>query len=128
MKRIMIATIFGLMMGVICASFMFSGGILKFSAGMLIWVLLNRAVMGFVIGSSGLKLHWAWNGIVMGLVVGWIFSLFLFINVGGLLPVLNFLGNGIFGLVIEFFTTKVFRQPSPVLTPPKERVVSALSL
>jgi len=65
----------------------------------LVWVLLNRAVMGFAIGTSGLKLRWAWNGIVMGLVVGSIFSYSLFMNMGlGTLPLANLLiGNPIFG-------------------------------
>ena len=79
--------------------------------------MLNRAVMGFAIGASGLKVHWAWNGIVMGLIVGSIFSYSLFMNVGmGLLLPINFLVNGLFGLMIEFFTTVVFKQPAPALT------------
>jgi hypothetical protein len=115
MKRITIATLFGLVAGAICATALFSGGILKFTAVTLVWVLLNRAVMGFAIGVSGLNLHWAWNGIVMGLVVGSVFSYFLFMNLGvGLLPPINFFANAIFGLLIEFFTTVVFKQPALV--------------
>jgi hypothetical protein len=90
---------------------LFKFDIMKFSIITLVWVLLNRAVMGFAIGISGLKVHWAWNGIIMGLVVGSIFSYFLFMNVGaGMLPVANFLVNGLFGLIIEFLTTVVCRQ------------------
>jgi len=113
MKRIIIATLFGLVAGVICATAGIHMGIMKFTAINVVWVLLNRAVMGFAIGTSGLKLHWAWNGMLMGLVVGSIFSYFLFMNVGlGTLPIGNLLvGNPIFGLMIEFFTTKVFKQP-----------------
>jgi len=86
---------------------------MKFSIIALVWVLLNRAVMGFAIGVSRLKLHWAWNGIFMGLAVGSIFSYSLFMNGGlGILPLINFFVNGLFGLMIEFFTTKVFKQPS----------------
>jgi hypothetical protein len=115
MKRIAIATLFGLVAGVICATLAFSGGILKFTPVALVWVLLNRALMGFAIGASGLKLPWAWHGVVMGLVVGSIFSYFLFMNLGGgIVPVVNFFVNGLFGLMIEFFTTVVFRQPAPV--------------
>jgi len=77
MKRIMIATLFGVLAGGLCATAVFAGGFLKFTAVNLVWILLNRAVMGFAIGASGLKLGWAWNGIVMGLVVGSIFSYFL---------------------------------------------------
>ncbi len=114
MKRIMIATFFGLVAGVICAAAGIHIGFLKFTAVNVVWVLLNRAVMGFAIGTSGLKLHWVWNGIVMGLVVGAIFSYSLFMNMGpGTLPVVNLLiGNPIFGLMIEFFTTFVFKQPA----------------
>jgi hypothetical protein len=115
MKRIVIAILFGLVAGVICATAGYYAGFLKLTVISVVWVLLNRAVMGFAIGSSGLKLHWAWNGIVMGLVVGSIFSYFLFMNMGPRpLPLLNLLiGNPIFGLMIEFFTTVVFKQPSP---------------
>jgi hypothetical protein len=114
MKRIPIAILFGLVAGAICASGAFYGHILKFSTVTLVWILLNRAVMGFAIGASGLRLHWAWNGVVMGLVVGSIFSYFMFMTLGaGPLPLVNFFVNGLFGLMIEFFTTVVFKQPSP---------------
>jgi len=114
MKRIAIAVIFGLVAGGICATLAFSAGILKFSAVTLVFVLLNRAVMGFAIGISGLKLHWAWNGIVMGMAVGSIFSYSLFMKMGpSPIPVVNFFVSGLFGLMIEFFTTKVFKQPAP---------------
>lgn len=111
MKRITIAILFGLVAGLICASGAFYGHILKFSVTALIWVLLNRAVMGFGIGISGLRVHWAWNGVIVGLVVGSIFSYFLFMNLGPvLMPLMNFFVNALFGLMIEFFTTKVFKQ------------------
>jgi len=113
MKRITIAILFGLVAGLICASGAFYGHILKFSVVTLVWILLNRAVMGFAIGISGLKVHWAWNGAIIGLVVGSVFSYSLFMNVGLiLLPVVNFLVNALFGLMIEFFTTKLFKQPA----------------
>jgi hypothetical protein len=50
----------------------------------------------------------------MGLAVGSIFSYSLFMHLGpSPLPLVNFFVNGLFGLMIEFFTTKVFKQPSP---------------
>ena len=112
MKRIVIAVLFGLVAGAICASGAFYGGILKFSAVTLVFVLLNRAVMGFAIGVSALKLPWAGNGIVLGMAVGSIFSYYMFMTLGVVtLPVVNFFVNGLFGLMIEFFTTVVFKQP-----------------
>jgi hypothetical protein len=69
--------------------------------------------MGFVIGVSGLKLHWAWNGVVLGIVVGSIFAYSLFMKGGaGMFPLVNLFANGIFGLMIEFFTTVVFKAPA----------------
>jgi len=114
MKRIVIATLFGLAMGVVCASAAFSAGFLKFTPVNLIWVLMNRGIMGFTIAISGLRLGWAWNGAIMGWLVGSIFSYFLFMHMGpGPVPVGNAIMNGVFGLIIEFFTTVVFKQPSP---------------
>jgi hypothetical protein len=103
--------LFGLVAGGICAAGAFYGHLLTFSVVTLVFVLLNRAVMGFAIGVSGLKLRWAWNGIVMGMAVGSIFSYFMFMTNGaGPMPVVNFFVNGLFGLMIEFFTTVVFKQ------------------
>ena len=111
MRRITIAILFGLVAGLICASGAFYGHILKFSVVALMWVLLNRVVMGFVIGISGLRVHWALNGAMIGLVVGSIFSYSLFMNAGLILmPAVNFFVNALFGLMIEFFTTKVCKQ------------------
>jgi polyferredoxin len=113
MKRISVSTLFGLVAGSLCASGVFLGHMLPFSAVTLTFILLNRAVMGVVIGASGLKLHWAWNGVVMGMLVGSIFSYFLFMNMGaGPIPVINLFANGLFGLMIEFFTTFVFKLPA----------------
>ncbi len=125
MKRIAIATLFGVGAGAICGTLLFTFGIIKFSAILLVWVLLNRAVMGFAIGVSRLKMHWAWNGVVMGLVVGSIFSYFLFMSLGaGLLPVVNFVVNGVFGLIIEWLTTVVFKQPAGVPIAARQRAMT----
>ena len=128
MKRILIAILFGLVAGLICASGGFAAGIFKFSAIELIWVLLNRMVMGFAIGISSLKVHWAWNGALVGLAVGSIFSYSLFMTVGPhLLPLVNFFVNALFGLMIEFFTTKVFKQPAAITAQaPKPATVASV--
>lgn len=113
MKRISIAIFFGLVAGVICASGAFSAHMLNYSRITLLFILLNRAVMGFAIAISSLRVHWAWNGMVVGIAVGSIFSYFLFMNMGpSPMPLVNLFVNGLFGLMIEFFTTRVFRQPA----------------
>ncbi len=113
MKRICIATLFGVVAGAICATLTFYGHIAAITTVSLGWIFLNRTVLGFVIGASGLKLHWAWNGVVMGLAVGSIFSYFLFMSTGSIsLGLLTPLGSVVFGVMIEFFTTVVFKQPA----------------
>jgi hypothetical protein len=112
MKRIVIATFFGLVAGCLCAAGAFYGNLFKITAVVLVWTLLNRALMGFVIGISALKLRWGWNGSLLGIAVGSVFSFYLFMTLGpGPLPVINFFVNSLFGLMIEFFTTVVFKQP-----------------
>jgi hypothetical protein len=113
MKGLAIATLFGLAAGVACATVASSGQLLKLTTVSLLWILLNRTVMGFAIGASGLKVHWAWNGVIMGLIVGSIFSYYIFLDLGQprvalLIP----FGNAFFGLLIEFFTTVVCKQPA----------------
>lgn len=108
--RILVATLFGVVAGGFCATFTFSSGV-KFSLILLFWILLNRTVMGFVIGISALKLHWAWNGVLIGLIVGSIFSYWL--AMGGMkLALLTPIGNALFGFLIELMTTVVCKLPA----------------
>lgn len=111
--RILVATLMGVVMGLVCASGAYAGRLLTLTTVTFVWILLNRTIMGFVIGISGLKLHWAWNGIVLGLVVGSIFSYFFYMDEHSLkTALLTPIGNAIYGLIIEFFTTKVFKRPA----------------
>jgi hypothetical protein len=62
----------------------------------------------------------------MGLAVGSIFSYYIFMDLGQptvalLIPI----GNAVFGLLIEFFTTVVFKQPALVRVPPIQRAAAA---
>jgi len=41
-----------------------------------------------------------------------------------MMPLVNFFVNGLFGLMIEFFTTAVFKQPAHVSLPAMKRVAS----
>ncbi len=125
MKRILAAIVFGLLAGGICATGAFYAGFLKFTAVNLVWILLNRAVMGFAIGVSGLRIHWAWNGVLIGLAVGSLFSFFLYMTLGGFVPLANFFVNGLFGVMIEFFTSVVCKAPSLAAPRQSQRVTAA---
>ncbi len=114
MKRVLIATACGVVAGLLCVSIGVALG-LNPTLQSLGWAVLNRTLLGFVIGISALRLHWAWHGCLMGLLVGSLFSYSAWMFegpvwlVGGLLA-----GSIIFGLLIELFTTVVFKQPQPV--------------
>jgi hypothetical protein len=113
-KRIIIATLTGVLMGIFC----WQGGVIL---GLLenppeihiANIIAHRALMGFVIGISALRMNWAAHGIIVGSVVGSVFTLFdayvgmpTWVLWGMLLP-----GNAAYGLIIEFVTTKLFRAP-----------------
>ncbi|MBC8400170.1 MAG: hypothetical protein H8E14_01640 [Candidatus Marinimicrobia bacterium] len=115
MKRLIIATLGGVVCGGICLSFVFSGG--EEVASPVIWqILFSRTLIGFAIGISCLKLvHWS----IHGLVLGFLFSLPLAFS--GLMAPDNpeFSKNmmffstvilgAIYGLLIEVITTAVFK-------------------
>ena len=115
MKRIVIATALGVVAGLVCVSIGAISGVKITPAGFG-WALLNRTLLGFVIGVSALRLHWAWHGALMGFLVGSLFSYSLWLMGGPAWLVPAVLGGSIiFGLGIEFFTTVVFKQPQQQL-------------
>ncbi len=115
MKRLIIATIGGVICGGICLSFVFSGG--EEVASPIIWqILLSRTLIGFAIGISCLKIgHWAVHGLVMGLI----FSLPL--SFSGLMAPENpefsqsmmffstLILGGMYGILIEVLTSYLFK-------------------
>jgi hypothetical protein len=112
MKRIVIATAFGLVAGLLCAAGGLSMGV-KITALSFIWILLNRMLLGFVIGISTLRLHWALHGALLAVIVGSLFSYNAIMSgAGGVLALATFAGSIVFGVMIEFFTTVVFKQPA----------------
>ena len=127
MNRILIATVLGVIAGFVCALAGATMGV-KITTATLVWILLNRAVLGFVIGASGLKIHWAWHGALMGLIVGSIFSYaaFLFESSAAVIAA-TLLASIVFGFLIDLFTTVVFKQPQqlPAAEAPVEKRAAA---
>jgi hypothetical protein len=78
MKRIVFATALGVVAGLVCVSVGALLG-LKITPIFVGWALLNRTLLGFVIGISMLRLQWALHGILMGALAG---SLFAYSDVG----------------------------------------------
>ncbi len=107
MKRIAIATILGVIsMGT------------PMTATLAGWILLNRTIMGFVIGISGLRFHWALHGPLMGLIIGSIVSYAAFVMQRPTVVVAGALiGSVAFGFLIDLFTTVVFKRPQQERAP-----------
>jgi hypothetical protein len=78
---------------------------------LFIWVVVNRILLGFVIGISILKVHWVLNGLIVALTVGLVFPLNA-IMIGKELPLIIsvYVMGLIYGILIEFFTSVVFKQ------------------
>jgi hypothetical protein len=107
-KRIVICTIGGLIAGLICsAGGILSGNIAEFSFFAVASPFFNRLMLGFFIGISRLKINYLLHGILIGFLVSFINSVsFLQYGVRGFL---FFTTAGIiYGVLIEFFATKVF--------------------
>jgi hypothetical protein len=110
-KRILIATLFGFIAGIFCY---LSGVILipiEHDLMLFIWVVVNRTLLGFVIGISALRVHWALNGLIVGLTVGLVFPLNA-VMLGKEIPLIIsvYVMGIIYGILIEFFTSVVFKQ------------------
>ncbi|MFC1905643.1 hypothetical protein ACFLXL_02405 [Chloroflexota bacterium] len=107
-SRIATTTIIGIVFGIICML------LSKYTAGIDFWpigisYLLHHAVMGFAIGASSVKIHWAAHGAMWGAL----FGLFLAISCVGstLSPWIAFIMIVVWGFLIETLATKVFKQP-----------------
>jgi hypothetical protein len=112
-KRVSVAAFLGVLCGVICMALASYNAPLPWPIKMQI--ITNRALMGVAIGVSALKMKWWVHGLLMGLL----FSLplgFSSMMAMGLTPTLLFtvtviLGM-VYGLIIELFTTVVFKAES----------------
>jgi hypothetical protein len=127
MKRVVIATLSGVLFGFVCFGLAVSG-----SKGALPWpvgvqIVLSRSLIGVAIGISTLRMgHWTLHGAVMGLL----FSLPMAFS--GLMAeenpefgptemwIATVVMGMIYGLLIEVITSGIFRakratpQPAPV--------------
>ena len=110
-KRILISTLCGFIAGIFC----YVSGVMlipiEHNLILFIWVIVNRTLLGFVIGISALRVHWALNGLIIGLTVGLVFPLNA-VMLGKEIPLIIsvYVMGIIYGILIEFFTSVVFKQ------------------
>ena len=118
-KRIVITTVLGLISGAIAVGLVSlgSGG---FPPEINLRMLISFGFMGFVIGISSLRWHWALNGMVIGAMVGLIEGLAGFAVIGLLnLLIIPLIFTTISGFLIELITTVGFKAgvASPQIAP-----------
>lgn len=108
-KRLVASTAFGFVAGIIC----YLGGRYGLkddvSTMMFVYILVNRVLIGFVIGVSTLRMHWALHGPLIGAVAGLPFAAGCLLEESNLETAIAALVLGaVYGLMIEFFTSIVF--------------------
>ncbi|MCJ7426155.1 MAG: hypothetical protein MUO17_03340 [Dehalococcoidales bacterium] len=109
-SRLITTTILGAVFGVIC---MFLS---RYTAEVDFWpigvaFLLHHTVLGFTIGASSLKMHWAAHGAFWGALFG-VFLAIIGVDIYPD-PWQLFVIPVIWGFLIETLATKAFKQPQP---------------
>ncbi len=119
-KRMIIATIMGVVCGFICFAFA-SSGPASLPVAVAYQLILSRVLLGFAIGISIFKMgHWSIHGALLGLI----FSLPLAVS-GFMAPenpqfthtsmfIATLVMGIIYGLLIEFVTTVLFKAKMPI--------------
>lgn len=105
-RRVIMTTVWGAIFGIVCMLLQ------KYGARVSLWpigisILIYRSVMGFTIGVSSLRIHWAPHGILWGFLFGIFFVIALLgtpVGFWGPLGVLM-----LWGFVIELITTVGFK-------------------
>ena len=108
-KRVVIATILGFIFGAVCC-YMASTGPNPVDNATKLTILFSRALMGFTIGVSAIKLKWWMHGVLIGLI-GSIPMIFPIIDQPSIVFG-TFLMGALYGFLIETITTKLFKEPS----------------
>jgi len=116
-RRIFIAVVIGILCGGIESAILVTAELFT-DVSMIAALLLNRSMIGFLIGVSAIHIHYLPHGIFMGFVG----SLPLAIPSGfsSLLEVIILLATGIVtGIIIETGTVKLFKAYPPSIYPPE---------
>ena len=109
-KRILIATLSGILVGFIDYYLGLYFEIIEISLTIFFWIMINRIMLGVVIGISILKVDWILRGAVIGSIMGIIFTYYIFlVTTAWELIVASFSLSVMFGITIEFITSVVFK-------------------
>ncbi len=120
MKRLIVATLSGLLFGFVCIGFACSGKE-DFNSWLALSIILGRTLIGFAIGISRFPMkHWALHGIVLGFIVSLPAAFGAGISPeesgmsGEMLFTATLVMGVIYGFLIELITTVIFKAKMPV--------------
>jgi hypothetical protein len=103
-KRVILSTLLGVLAGIVC--YLLSRGSMTYTTGMIAGIILNRTLIGFVIGISGWKKMVYWlHGIIIGLVVTSLMAVYA--SLQGAIMLL--IAGAVYGLLIELIVTKLLK-------------------
>lgn len=111
-KRLFIATLIGILCGIVCCLLSNSGDPLPLK--LLAYIFTSRVLIGIVIGISCWKMHWALHGLFMGLIVSVPTSLGAMMGANAQfgkweLFFMTLVMGVIYGFIIELVTSVVFK-------------------
>lgn len=106
-KRVIIATLCGLLFGIVCSTMAGSNPESEVSWQILMSILFGRTLMGFTIGISAFKMHWWLHGIVIGFISSIPMAVPIIDNMGIFIG--TFVMGMVYGLLTELITTKLFK-------------------
>jgi hypothetical protein len=106
-KRLVMSVILGLVAGLICYLGGKYGAGMVFSKRMLIGTLLNRTMIGFVIGISAWKMNKYLHGALIGLIVSALMAVFAPLKGAVMIMVAGM----IYGIAIEWIVSDLLKAP-----------------
>jgi hypothetical protein len=106
-KRVFIATICGIIFGLVCM-WMASSGEEEVGPLIKLSIVFSRTIMGFMIGISALKLHWWLHGIILGFVGSIPMAIPILSDMK--IAIATVVMGIIYGFLIELITSIIFKQ------------------
>ena len=111
-KRVIIATICGVIFGFVCLGFAMSNpdSCTSLTTAIKLNIVLSRTLLGFMLGISALRLNWWLHGIVLGVIS----SVPMAISVMDRSDIMigTVVMGIIYGVLIELITTILFKAKS----------------
>ncbi len=115
MKRLIIATLLGVVFGFVCLS-LAKSGVYKISTALAVSIVLGRVLIGFAIGISKFSLkHWSIHGLIMGLIISLPAGFGAMIGPENpefthkMIFIATIVTGMIYGLLIELITSAIFK-------------------